>query len=112
VITVKRAEVLFGVVIGLVAVLGIDFYPVPALVALTLLLLLGVARRAVVAVFVPAVACSVFVFLWVLAVTRCDPVLQDCSVEGPGLILFAWVATVAVVGATATLRFAARSRPR
>jgi hypothetical protein len=110
--TVKRAEVLFGVLIGLVAVLGIDFYPVPALVALTLLLLLGVARRAVVAVLVPAIACSVFIVLWVLAVMRCDPALQNCTVEGPGLMLFVWVAMVAVVGAAATLRFAARSRPR
>jgi hypothetical protein len=109
---VKLRELVISLAVGLVAALAIDFFPVLALIVLTAVLVVGVARRAVVAVLVPAIACLVFLVLLGLAVMRCDSALQECTVEGPTLILFVWLGLVAVVGAAATLRFAAWSRHR
>jgi hypothetical protein len=107
---VKPPEIAFSIVIGAVVALGLDFFPVLALIVVTLLLLLGIALRAPVVVFACAIGSGVFLALLSLATMRCDPAIQDCTVEGPTLILFAWLALVAVVGAAATLRLAARSR--
>jgi hypothetical protein len=108
---VKLTELVISLAVGLVAALAIDFFPVLALIVLTAVLLVGVARRVVVAVLAPAIACLVFLVLLGLALMRCDPALQDCTVEGPTLVLSVWLASVVVVGAAATVLFVARSRP-
>jgi hypothetical protein len=101
-----------SVVAGLAGALAIDLFGVPALILVTLGLVVAIAIKAATLTFATAVAAAAFLALWVLATTRCDQTIQDCSLETPTLVLFGWLALVAVVGFAATFRLVARSRPR
>jgi hypothetical protein len=107
---VKRSEVVISIVASLVAVLAVDLFPVAALVILTVVLLVGIGNRVIVAVLVPAIACSLVLALLALATVRCDPAMQDCTLGGPTLALLGWLVFVMLVGAVATVRLVARSR--
>ncbi len=91
--------------------MAIDLFGVMALIVVTLLLVLGIRSRALTAVLAPAIACSLVLTLAVLATMDCDTAVQDCTLETPILVLFGWLALVVVIGAVATLRLVARSRP-
>ena len=108
----RPTSILLSILTGLVGALALDLWPVPALIVVTVLLIVGIATRAATAVLATAIASAVILALWILASTRCDPAIQDCTLEAPELILFGWLALLLVGGLAATLRLVARSRPR
>ena len=101
-----------SVVAGLAGALVIDLFGVPALIFVTLGLVVAFALKAQTLTFATAIAAGAFLALCLLATTRCDQTIQDCSLETPTLVLFGWLALVAVVGLGATFRLVARSNPR
>jgi hypothetical protein len=109
---VKPASIALSVVIGLAGALVIDLFGVPALVLVTFVLVVAIAIRVATLTLATAIASASVLVLFVLAATRCDTTIQDCSIEGPELVLFAWLALVAVVGLAATLRLGVRSGSR
>jgi hypothetical protein len=110
VIAVRPSKLLLAILAGLVLALAIDLFGTPGLVVVTLLLVLGIALRAVVAVVAPAIACSAVLVLSVLATMGCDSAIQDCTVETPTLVLFGWLVLVVVIAAIETQRLVAHSR--
>jgi hypothetical protein len=110
--SVKPAAIVSSVVAGLAGALLIDLFGVPALILVTLVLVVAIALKAATLTFATAVAAAVFLALWLLATARCDQTIQDCSLEPPTLVLFGWIALVAVVGLAATFRLVARSGSR
>ncbi|MEP7360691.1 MAG: hypothetical protein ABI744_03840 [Chloroflexota bacterium] len=108
----RPPEIVVSIVAGLVFALGIDLFGFPGLIAVTVVLIAGIARRASVVVLASAIACGAVLALWVLATLRCDPSIQDCGVSTVQVVLFVWLALGLVIGAVTTLLLGARSRPR
>ncbi len=99
----KPLEIFAGTVLGLFAALGIDLFGMPGLMVITLLLILGTAVRAPVLVLACAIACAAVLALWALATARCTPSPgSTCAIEGPLLVMFAWLVAVLLVGSGAT----------
>jgi hypothetical protein len=91
--------------------LFLDLFGFPAIIVVTLVLVLGLLSRTVAALLAPAIASALILVLGILAVTRnCDPAIQDCTVGTPLLVMFVWLVLVTVIGVAATLRLIARSR--
>jgi hypothetical protein len=110
VLRVKRSEVAAGIVAGVAGTFVLDLFLVPALVILTVVLILGVAFRAPALVLACAISCGLMVALWILAIARCDQTLQDCTVSPLSIAILSWLAAGLVVGVVATWTLSARSR--
>lgn len=108
----KPVEVGFGIAAGLLLALAIDLFGVPALISVTLLLIVSVAVRARGMVLACAVSCGIVLALWLLATARCDQTLQDCAVNLYEIVLFSWLAAGLVIGLAATWVLARRPQQR
>lgn len=108
----KPLETAAAIVGGLAGTLAIDLFGAPGLIVLTVVLILGIARRATIVVLGCAIACGGVLALWLLATGRCDPTIQNCTLETPALLMLGWLALGLAIGAGATWILVARSRRR